>query len=107
MKVQFLAGLFSALAVGAPTFNKDIAPILYENCATCHRPGEVAPFSLLTYQDAAKPGRRTGRPNEGSGVSDRLAGRRTRSGPEDAGAVHANSGWPGSVPVLRAADEPD
>src|SRR5271155_5225639 len=37
-----------------PTFNKDIAPILYQNCATCHRPGEVAPFSLLTYQDAAK-----------------------------------------------------
>src|SRR5215471_18353924 len=37
-----------------PTFNKDIAPILYKNCAICHRPGEVAPFSLLTYQDAAK-----------------------------------------------------
>ncbi len=37
-----------------PTFNKDIAPILYQNCATCHRPGEVAPFSLLTYTDAAK-----------------------------------------------------
>lgn len=37
-----------------PTFNKDIAPILYSQCATCHRPGEVAPFSLLTYQDAAK-----------------------------------------------------
>src|SRR6266571_1689212 len=37
-----------------PTFNKDIAPILYQNCATCHRPGEVAPFSLLSYQDAAK-----------------------------------------------------
>src|SRR6266571_3633467 len=36
------------------TFNKDIAPILYQNCATCHRPGEVAPFSLLTYEDAAK-----------------------------------------------------
>jgi mono/diheme cytochrome c family protein len=41
-------------AASAPTFNKDVAPILYENCATCHRPGEVAPFSLLTYQDAAK-----------------------------------------------------
>ena len=40
--------------VQAPTFNKDIAPILYENCAICHRPGEVAPFSLLTYSDAAK-----------------------------------------------------
>jgi hypothetical protein len=38
----------------APTFNKDVAPILYENCATCHRPGEVAPFALLTFQDAAK-----------------------------------------------------
>src|SRR3954463_8984720 len=38
----------------APTFNKDIAPILYQNCALCHRPGEVAPFSLLTYADAAK-----------------------------------------------------
>jgi hypothetical protein len=37
-----------------PTFNKDIAPILFQNCATCHRPGQVAPFSLLTYADAAK-----------------------------------------------------
>src|SRR5678815_1072199 len=54
MKVHFLAGFFASVAVAAPTFNKDIAPILYENCATCHRPGEVAPFSLLTYQDAAK-----------------------------------------------------
>src|ERR1700730_14939509 len=41
-------------STAAPTFNKDIAPILYANCATCHRPGEVAPFPLLTYQDAAK-----------------------------------------------------
>ena len=38
----------------SPTFNKDVAPILYQNCAICHRPGEVAPFSLLTYSDAAK-----------------------------------------------------
>jgi hypothetical protein len=38
----------------SPTFNKDIAPILWENCAGCHRPGEIAPFSLLTYTDAAK-----------------------------------------------------
>src|SRR5215468_3446334 len=34
------------------TFNKDILPILQENCQSCHRPGEVAPMSLLTYQDA-------------------------------------------------------
>ncbi len=47
-------GLVCVSAVAAPTFNKDIAPILYQNCSTCHRPGEVAPFALLSYQDAAK-----------------------------------------------------
>jgi hypothetical protein len=49
-------GIAGALVAAAapPTFNRDIAPILYKNCATCHRPGEVAPFSLLSYQDAAK-----------------------------------------------------
>jgi hypothetical protein len=36
----------------APTFNKDVAPILYKNCTTCHRPGEIAPMSLLSYKDA-------------------------------------------------------
>lgn len=34
------------------TFNKDVAPILFANCASCHRPKGVAPFSLLTYADA-------------------------------------------------------
>src|SRR6266851_3699576 len=33
------------------TFNHDIAPIVSKNCAPCHRPGESAPFSLLTYSD--------------------------------------------------------
>src|SRR5579883_490424 len=36
------------------TYTKDIAPILWKHCAGCHRPGAVAPFSLLTYKDAAK-----------------------------------------------------
>ena len=44
-----LAGTFS---FAAPTFNKDILPILQQNCQACHRPGEVAPMSLLTYPDA-------------------------------------------------------
>jgi hypothetical protein len=35
----------------APTFTRDVAPILYTNCVTCHRPGEIAPMSLITYQD--------------------------------------------------------
>ena len=34
-----------------PTFTRDIAPVIYTNCATCHRPGEVGPFTLLTYAD--------------------------------------------------------
>ncbi len=34
------------------TFNRDVAPILFRYCATCHRPGEAAPFPLLTYGDA-------------------------------------------------------
>ena len=36
----------------APTFNKDIAPILYANCVACHRDGEAAPMSLVSYEDA-------------------------------------------------------
>jgi cytochrome c-type biogenesis protein CcmH/NrfG len=34
------------------TYTRDIAPILYHSCAPCHRPGEAAPFPLLTYTDA-------------------------------------------------------
>ena len=34
------------------TFNKDIAPVLFQHCATCHRPGESGPFPLLSYKDA-------------------------------------------------------
>ena len=37
-----------------PTFNKHIAPIVFEHCASCHRAGEVAPFSLLSYGDVKK-----------------------------------------------------
>src|ERR1700676_4253593 len=37
-----------------PTFNKDVLPILQANCQTCHRSGEAAPMSLLTYQ-ATRP----------------------------------------------------
>ena len=36
----------------APTFNKDVAPILFNHCTSCHRPGEIGPMSLLTYRDA-------------------------------------------------------
>jgi hypothetical protein len=33
------------------TFTRDVAPILFKNCAECHRPGEIAPFSVMSYRD--------------------------------------------------------
>src|SRR5262245_55876133 len=57
-----MPALFASLLLLAPpladgekvTFSKHVAPIIYRNCAACHRPGEVGPFPLLTYKDAAK-----------------------------------------------------
>src|SRR5579862_4467265 len=48
-----LAGV-AALAANAaqPTFNKDVLPILQKHCQECHRPGEMAPMSLLSYNEA-------------------------------------------------------
>jgi len=41
----------------APVWSKDIAPIIYQNCAPCHRPGEAGGFNLLSYEDVIKRGR--------------------------------------------------
>src|SRR6516225_8201698 len=46
------AGLALAAAPEQPTFARDVAPILQRSCQNCHRPGQIGPFSLLTYQDA-------------------------------------------------------
>ena len=49
----FVAGDISMSAADAPaTFTKDVLPILQKNCQSCHRPGQIGPMSLLTYQDA-------------------------------------------------------
>src|SRR6476620_11586469 len=47
-----LLALAARGATGSSTFNKDVLPILQKNCQVCHRPGEAAPFSLLTYESA-------------------------------------------------------
>src|SRR5689334_23439891 len=54
------------IAQGAATdaqvnFNKDIAPIVYKNCSSCHRPGEAAPFSLLSYEDVVRKAKTVGK----------------------------------------------
>ena len=46
-----LVGTSSSAFAQQPTFSKDIAPILQKSCQTCHRPGAIAPMSLLTYED--------------------------------------------------------
>ena len=40
----------------APTWTQDVGPLLAKHCMNCHRPGEIAPMSLLTYE-AARRGR--------------------------------------------------
>jgi Copper type II ascorbate-dependent monooxygenase, C-terminal domain len=45
-----LAG--AAMVNAAPTFYKDVLPVLQRNCQSCHRAGEAAPMALITYQDA-------------------------------------------------------
>src|SRR5437016_12013705 len=49
-----LATVFAASKVAKPevTFSKDVAPILAKNCQGCHRPGEAAPMSLMSYREA-------------------------------------------------------
>ena len=42
----------AAMAASTVTFNKEVLPVLQKNCQECHRPGEVAPMSLLTYSEA-------------------------------------------------------
>ena len=43
-------------SAGTITFSEHIAPIVFENCSSCHRPKEAAPFSLMSYRDVQKRG---------------------------------------------------
>lgn len=56
-KTQPIGCRLGPISTQAPrnvTFTRDVAPILYSHCTECHRQGEVAPISLLTYEDAQK-----------------------------------------------------
>ena len=47
-----LAAVPAGAAAETPTYNADVGQILFDNCASCHRPNQVAPMSLLSYRDA-------------------------------------------------------
>ncbi len=51
-------------APATPNFNEHVAPIIFNHCASCHRPGEAAPFSLMNYDDVKKRGRLIARVTE-------------------------------------------
>jgi hypothetical protein len=55
--LALLLAAASAHPASAPVFTRNIAPILYKHCAGCHHEGEVAPFPLVTYEDASKHAR--------------------------------------------------
>src|ERR1700687_3333747 len=46
------SSVFAASNPSAVAFNKQVLPLLQKRCQNCHRPGEAAPFSMLTYKDA-------------------------------------------------------
>src|SRR5215471_369943 len=54
LAVPLLAAAATLAAADQVTFTGTIAPIVYQNCVTCHRPGEAAPFSLISYEDVKK-----------------------------------------------------
>src|SRR5262249_29298144 len=56
LAITLLAGAMLAPQAKTITFSEHVAPIVYENCVTCHRPGEAAPFSLISYDDVKKRG---------------------------------------------------
>ena len=53
MRLLATIALTASFAAGqSPTFYRDVAPVLEKHCQECHRPGEAAPMSLLTYSEA-------------------------------------------------------
>ncbi len=60
MKPLVIAMLLSSISLGYGnewTFNEHIAPMIHQNCTTCHRPGAAGPFSLITYEEVRKKAR--------------------------------------------------
>ena len=57
LAVAVTAACSGSPASVAPTFNRDVAPLLHAHCSNCHQPLGSGPFDLLTYNDARKRAR--------------------------------------------------
>ena len=86
------------------TFTKDIAPIFQRSCQNCHRPGAIAPMSLMTYQDV-RPWVRAIKAKVAAREGDipRRASRSIRRRPTSAGSRSA-SAW--TCATSRSAETP-
>ena len=101
----------SRKADGTVTYAKHVARILQKNCQECHRPGQIGPMSLLTYDDAAawadddpRSGRATAACRRGTPT------RATASSPTTAACRTADRGrrcWPGSTQGCPKGDDKD
>src|SRR3954471_4358857 len=49
-----VTSLWPSAAAAQPTFSKDVGPIIKQRCSSCHQPGEIGPFSLITYDDVKR-----------------------------------------------------
>jgi hypothetical protein len=49
----FLLSAWQFKSFAQPTYTKDVAPIIYKHCSSCHRPGEIGPFSLTNFQEVS------------------------------------------------------
>src|SRR4051812_1080273 len=54
LRCFLVAALWPAAVMAQPTFSKDVGPIIWNHCTSCHRPGEIGPFSLITYDDVRR-----------------------------------------------------
>jgi len=101
---------------GAVTYNKEVVRILQENCQSCHRPGDIGPFPMMTYRDAAAMAsqiklmthlRRMPPWKPADGVGDFVGARRLTQREIDLLAMWADAGAPeGRAEDLPPAPEP-
>lgn len=49
--LTFVFATFGTILMAQPTFSKDVAPIIFNHCTSCHRPGEIGPMSLTNYDE--------------------------------------------------------